>query len=283
MSPFPPPARPFRGTRPAVSGRLLVGLAALAVGALLPGTAAAAPEPGVLVVEGRGGTTTTVTVREQVQVRDPQPTELAGGGEYAAVLVEPVDRPAGSSRLGAVQVRAFRDGTRDSVALLGADGVLEPGQYRVTLLGAGPVRVRWELDSPDSPGLRVEPRTRVPVRFLGRSELLTAGLSQARIDLPGEAPAGRRVIQVGLTDGLAADDYRMCATTEADCPATPVPVCPPSPVPCGDAALVQPRVGTQAAISALLHPAVPQVRALRWSADGYHDTEQLLRGAAIVF
>lgn len=116
-----------------------------------------------------------------------------------------------------MQVRAFGDGTRNGVAPLGGDTSLEPARYRVTLLGAGPVRVRYPLSQADAPGVRVEPRTRIGVRFLGRSEALTAGLSKARIDLPGQAPPGRRVIQVGLTAGIAVEDYRMCATTESDC------------------------------------------------------------------
>ena len=266
-----------------MSRRLLVGLAALVVGALLPGTASAAPERGFLVVEGRGGTTTTWTVTEKVTLRSPLPAELSGGGEFVAVLVEPLVTTGGSGRLGAVQVRAFRDSTRNAVALLGIDGELEPGQYRVTLLGAGPVRVTYALGDGNAPGVRVEPRTRIGVRFLGRSERLAEGLSKARIDLPGEAPAGRRVIQVGLTDGVAAEDYRMCVTTEADCPARPLPLCPPAPVPCSDTRFIAPRVGTDPAIRALLHEPASTVRALRWASDGYHDTEQRLRGAAIVF
>jgi hypothetical protein len=84
----------------------------------------------------------------------------------------------------------------------------------VTLLGQGPVRASYPLTNPDAPGVRVVPRTPLPMRFLGRAETLPMGsFGGARVELPGALPAGKRAIQVALRDRTSVEDFRMCATT----------------------------------------------------------------------
>lgn len=272
-------ARPVRARRPRTVHRLLLAAAVLLPAALLPGAAAAAPEQGFLVVEGRGGTTAEWVLKgETALLADPLP-ELTGGGAYAGVLLERLDGGS-ADRTGAVQVRAFADRTREVVAPLAADSLLEPGRYRVTLLGQGPVQARYALRDQDREGLHVVPRTRIPVTFLGRAEQLPFGQSSARVELPRAAAAGKRVAQVALLDGTAVDDMRMCAPAGGTCDEVP-PVCLPSPAPCGDRA---PRVRTgEPAAYARLHLPVAAPRTLLWSVSGYRTAEDRLRAAAIIF
>lgn len=264
------------------SSSRLVLLAALAVLAgLLPGTASAA-EAGLLVVQGRGGTTVDVRIDSRPVVY-PDPVVVEGGGDYAGALVEPLDVEGPKIQLGAVLVRAFRDRTSDSVARAGV-GELPPGTYRVTLFGEGPVRVAWTLGEGDR-GVSVRPTRRIPVRFFGRAEPLAEGRSAGSVDLPGVLPAGRRALQIALLSGEAVADLRMCATTTASCEGRPLPACPPAPLPCGDAVTPQPFTSTQGGPTALmrLHASAPEPRALRWSFDGYRLEPDRLRAAAIVF
>jgi hypothetical protein len=110
-----------RGLR-ARTSRFVLALACLTVAALLPGPASAGAEPerGLLVIEGQGGTTTMLEVEEEVVFRDPRPT-LTGGRSHAAFLLESVDVPASPrTRVGAVRVPAFGDGTGDAVACWGS-------------------------------------------------------------------------------------------------------------------------------------------------------------------
>jgi hypothetical protein len=278
--------RPVRAARPVVSARGVVVAALLVLAGLLPGTASAAPEPGLLVVEGRGGTTATLDLKQTVVLGgDFRPT-LLGGGDYAGVLITPVE-PAPSrdrSPFGAVQVRAFRDSTRDTVSLVGGDPVLEQGRYEVVLLGQGPVRVTYELQDPQAPGVRVQPRTPVPVRFLGRADALPVNAPDARIEMPGALPAGKRAIQVALRDRTSVEDFRMCASTGQPCSSRALPLCPPSPAPCGQGVPTPFLVRSGPAASVLLHQPAPAARGLIWSVDGYYATaDDRLRAAAIVF
>ena len=266
------------------SSRAVLIAGALLVAALLPGTAAAAPEPGLLVVEGSGGTTVDVRIDSHPVVVNGRP-EVRGGSAYAGAVIEPVAVDAGPTiPLVALQVRAFRDSTSDPVAASGI-GRLSAGTYRVTLLGDGPVRVAWQLREEDA-GVRIVPTRRLPVSFFGRAELLPGpGESAARVDLPGTLPAQRRALQVVLLDGEAAGDLRMCATTAADCPGQPLPACPPSPAPCRGDLTPQPYVNAdgEPTTGLRLHEPASAARALRWSFDGYRLAPDRLRAAAVVF
>lgn len=257
--------------------RALLAATAIGVGLLAPAPAGAA-EDGLLVVEGRGGTTTTVTIDSRPFV-EPE-VDLLGGGPYAGALVEPVETPG--RRLLAVQVRAFGDETRDERFATGL-GELPPGRYRVTLLGQGPVRVAWSLREQDA-GIRIVPTTRIPVTFLGRAEQQAVGYSETKVDLPGAAPAGRRVLQLLLRDGTRAQDSRMCVTTGTECPGNPAPFCPPPPVPCGDPRTPEPDLSTGgASLTARLVGAAPVPRRLLWTAEGYRTDAGRLRAAALLF
>lgn len=270
--------RPLRGS----SSRSVLLLALVAVAGLLPGPASAAPEDGLLVVEGRGGTTVDVRIDSRPAVIHPVP-QVLGGGDYAGALVEPLVVDSGwRTRLGAVVVRAFSDVTSDHVAAFGA-GQLPPGTYRVTLLGDGPVRVAWSLREAD-PGVRVVPTRRIPVRFLGRAEPLAEGRSVGRVDLPRALPAGRRALQVLLLAGEATGDVRMCATTAGSCDGQP-PVCLPSPTPCAHPAVPEPYVNPEGRPNGgvALVESASEDRALRWSFDGYRLEADRLRAAAIIF
>lgn len=267
-----------------MSRRLLLAFAAALLGGVLPGTASAGPERGFLVIEGHGGSSTEwVLAGEQtVILRDPLRPELTGGGPYTGVLIESLDGTM-ANRTGAVQVRAFADRTSGTVAPLAVDNQLEPGRYRVTLLGQGPVRVRYALDSEDRAGLRVVPSRRIPVTFLGRAEQLTFGQSSSRIEFPGAVAPGKRVVQVALLDGTAVDDLRMCATRAGACDQV-LPLCPPAPAPCGDPGSRTARVGTgDPAAYGRLHAPAESPRTLFWSVNGYRDIDDRLRAAAIVF
>lgn len=265
---LPGAARPVRVHRPGASPRLLLAAALLLPAALLPGAASAAPERGSLVVEGQGGTTTEWTLTGAMALlADPTRVELSGGGPYAGVLLE---RVGGSQaeRTGAVQVRAFADATKDVVVPLAVDNQLEPGRYRVTLLGQGPVRARYALQDRDREGLHVVPRTRIPVTFLGRAEQVDVGQSGARVLLPGALPAGRRAVQVALLDGTGVDDLELCATTEGSCGV--------------GGRLVRVGTGDEQGFGRL-HLAAPTARTLLWSVNGYRAETDRLRAAAIVF
>ena len=259
-------------------------LCALALLGVLPAVAgAAAPERGVLVVAGQGGTTGELVLAEEVRLDGRLPV-LSGGGDYAGALVEPVAEGR-QGTLGAVVVRAFRDASRDDVVVVGGIPLLEPGRYRVTLLGQGPVEVRWSMQDPGLPGVRVEPRTPTAVQFLGRSEVLPAGTATppASVVLGRAVPAGKRVLQVALLDGTAVEDARMCVTTGSTCPGNPLPACLPE-VGCGDEALPEPRIGTgESDGRGQLHEAAPTVRDLVWSSEAYYrEAAGRLRAAAFV-
>jgi hypothetical protein len=266
-----------------MSRRLLLGVAVLVLGGLLPGTASAAPEAGLLVVEGRGGTTMTWVVEEAVFLGNPQPT-LLGGGDYAGVLIRSLDGSPSRTTLGAVQVRAFRDSTREAVAPFGASDRIEPGRYEVVLLGQGPVRAAYQLPDRQAPGVRLVPRTRLPVSFLGRAEALPAGGTDTRVELPGTLPAGRRAIQVALRDRTSLEDFRMCATSGAACPGRLLPLCPPSPVPCAEAAPAPVPGASGPKAEARLHEPATTARSLVWSIDSYYQqADDRFRVAALLF
>ena len=255
------------------TSRSALVVAALAVAAVLPGTASAGPEPepepGLLVLEGRGGTTTTLELEEEVAFRDPRPT-LTRGRSHAAFLVESLDDgPRNRVLIGAVRVTAFRDGTGDKLGVLGLVGRLDRGSYRVTLLGDGPVRASLQLADPDGPGLRVVPRTPVRTQFLGRAEPLPAGHATASVELPRTLPKNRRAIQVLLQQGgPSVGETRMCATTGEEC---------------------RPRLGgtgttdgSPQVLAEVVAP-FPFPRDLRWRVSGYRLEDDRLRAAAIVF
>ena len=281
--------RPLRPARPAVSPRLLLGVVVLVLGALLPGTASAAPERGVLLVEGRGGTVGELVVPEdRVLSFDPLHPVIAGGRTFAGVLIEAV--PGGGAqpgRTGVIQVRAFGGPSADAVGLIGADTQLDSGRYKVTLFGDGPVSVRYDIGS-DQPGVRVAPRTPTRMQFLGRAEPLVMGYDEARVELPRSLPAGRRALQVRLLPpGNEVGQSQMCATDGPECPNSLLPLRPPSPVPSGPDLPPGPRPGgsfgnqPRAGVG-LVEPA-PGLRGFLWSVEGYRDVESRLLAAAIVF
>lgn len=245
-----------RPLRPTLSRRLVTtALAAALLGpAAVAGGASAAPERGLLVVEGRGGTTVDVVLAKDVYLRSLLPT-FEGGGGFAVALVEEqrATQSRTGRRLGGVQVRAFGDGTQDAVAPLGVDGHLVPATYRVTLLGQGAVRATFPLTDPDAPNVVLRPRTPLRQQFLARAEALEGGVTSGRVDLGTLAP-GRRAVQVVLMKGTRVDDLRMCATTAPQCERY-------SP------SLGQPGGASQ--ISARLEPAAPESRSLRYSVSGY--------------
>lgn len=251
------------------TSRSALVLACLAVASVLPGTASAAPEPerGLLVVEGQGGTTTTLVVAQDVVLRDPFPS-LSGGRSHAAVLIESA-QDAPRTRIGAVRVTAFQDGTGEALAPLGADGQLRPGTYRVTLLGDGPVRAAYSLSDPNAPGLRVVPRTPTRTQFFGRAEELPAGQAARAVNLPATLPRNGRAIQVLLLAKTHVSQIRMCATTGEQCPARVV--APASGID-----------GSPQIVAQLVEP-FPRPRGLQWSVDGYRLDADRLRAAAIVF
>ena len=253
--------RPFRGS----SSRLVV-LAALAVLAgLLPGTASADPQRGLLVVEGQGNRSAVVEIPEGTNLRVPMPV-LTGGDRYAGVVLERLG-PAGPELVNAsVIVRAFRDDTGAAQGSTGT-GALEAGEYRITLLGDAPLRAEWQLSDPDRPGVVVSPRTPVAARLLGRAEPLAPELSSARIDMPRALPAGKRVLQSLLLTGTRADSVAVCATTAEDCPRRTLPACPPAPVPCPpvDAAVPTWLATGEPSMVMAYASASTEVRALRWA------------------
>ena len=259
-----------RGLR-ARTSRSALAVAALVVAAFLPGTASAGPEPerGLLVLEGRGGTTTTLELEQEVAFRDPRPT-LTGGRSHAAFLVESLDDgPRNRVLIGAVRVTAFRDGTGEALGVLGLVGRLDAGSYRVTLLGDGPVRASLQLADPDAPGLRVVPRTPFRTQFFGRAEPLPAGHATASVDLPRTLPKNRRAIQVLLQQGgPSVGETRMCATTGEECRAR-----------VGGTGTTN---GSPQVLSDVVAP-FPFPRDLRWRVSGYRLEGDRLRAAAIVF
>ena len=271
--------RPFR----ARSSRLVV-LAALAVLAgLLPGTASADPQRGLLVVEGQGNRSATFEVPASTGFSMPMP-DLTGGDRYAGVVLERLYPTRSMLVSASLFVRAFRDETGTAQAFQGS-GALEAGTYRVTLLGDGPVRAEWQLDNPDRPGIAVAPRTPVAARFLGRAEPLPPDLGSARVDMPRALPVGKRVLQALLLTGTRADSAVACATTEEDCPRQVLPACPPAPLSCSPVdAAVPTWVGTGEPAATLSYSAAStEVRALRWSVEGHREEPDRLRAAAIIF
>lgn len=276
--------RVVRAHGPLPSRRVLVAAVVAVLGVLLPGTASAQAARGTVVVEGLGGSTTEWVLEGEmpVHVNWSFPVSLTGGGPYAGALFEPVD--VRSSPLGAVQVRAFGDQTREAVAKLGVQ--LSPGRYRVTVFGNGPVRVVLPNNDREAPGIRISTRTRIPVAFFGRSEDLAAGYDSARIDLTGALPAGKRALQLNLENGTRVGRFQTCATADTECERPLLPFCLPSPAPCELATTRGPEPGVSSgsprAGAGLVRPeAVP--RRLLWSFDGYRDSPGKLRAAAIVF
>lgn len=269
-------ARPFRAS----SSRLVV-LAALAVLAgLLPGTASADPQRGLLVIEGQGNRSAVVELPEGAQLRTSKPV-VTGGDRYAGVVIESLS-DASRPVLSALVVRAFRD---DTSAAQGSSGLpsLEPGRYRVTLLGDAPVRAEWQLSDPEQPGIAVAPRTAVAARFLGRTEPIAEGMSSARVDLGNALPAGRRALQVMLLQGTRVDETRMCATVGSDCPDEGLPICLPAPASCSPAGLpTSTSTGDPTLDLRFVEPSNER-RSLRWAVEGYREEPDRLRAAAVVF
>lgn len=270
--------RPFRGS----SSRLVV-LAALAVLAgLLPGTASADPQRGLLVIEGQGNRSAVVEITEATRPGTPVPT-LTGGDRYAAVLFEQLGSDQRVPiRVFVAQVRAFRDDTGAAQGA-GANGPLGPGRYRVTLLGDAPLRAEWELTDPEAPGMVVVPRTPVAARFLGRTEPIAEGMSSARVDLGNALPAGRRALQVMLLQGTRVDETRMCATVGSDCPDEGLPICLPAPASCSPVGLpTSTSTGDPTLDLRFVEPSNDR-RSLLWAVEGYREEPDRLRAAAIVF
>ena len=258
----------------------MLAAAFLVVASLLPGTAAAEPQRGLIVVEGKGNTVADLVIGQDAVLRYPVPS-LLGGSSYVGALVERLGGGSPVPVVGAVQVRAFADSTRDEVGVVGVETRLAPGRYRVTLFGDGPVRAQWQLADDQAPGIRVETRTATPVRFLGRAETMLPGVSGARVDMVGSVPAGRRVLQMALLHSTSVEDFAMCATTAAACNDEPAVACPPSPVPCS---APSPRVGAgDPRMFLQLAPPADRPRALRWSLDGARAEVDRLRAAALVF
>lgn len=238
-------------------------LAALAVVAVLPATAAAADE-GQLVVSGHGGSTGELVLSSALRL-SPESGALIGGDGYAGVLLEPVGTT--TPALGLLQVRAFRDGTQVALARLGAATELPAGRYRVTVLGQGRVSARFPLSDADAPAVRAVATRRIPVQFLGRAEDVLDGRSRAGVVFQRAVPAGRRALIATLMRGLRVDDLRSCVTTAATCPAG------------------RPSVGTDdtPVLAATLVGAATGVRNAVFSADGYRQVADDLRAVAIVF
>ena len=244
--------------------RALAAAALLVVG-VVPAMASAAPERGVVVLSGPGGSTVELTVTQDVELDDTLGT-LTGGDDYAGVLVEPVQRTA--SGFGLLQVRAFRDGTQTAVAPFGGPPQLRAGRYRVTLLGDGPVTARFPMADRSAPAVRVRATQRLPVQFLGRAETLAEGRSRAAIVFPNSLPRGKRALLATLMRGVRVEDLRTCAATTSTCPDS-----------------VRRQVGTDDS-PALLPVAVTSssaVRNLVFSVDGYREAPDDLRAVAIVF
>lgn len=266
------------------SSRSVLLVACLAVAGLLPSTASAEVERGWIVVEGIGGSTTEWELDADlaIEMDGNRPYVLTGGGEYAGALLEPVLRR--TSPVGAVQVRAFADETREAVARIGFR--LESGRYRVTLFGNGPVRVALPHRDREAEGIRIVTRKRLPVSFLGRSEALDAGYGSSRIDLAGALPAGRRALLLNLETGTRVGRFQSCATAGDECEEPLLPFCPPSPGTCDGPVTrgAQPSLsaGDPRAGAGLIRPE-PVDRRLLWSFEGYRDSPGKLRAAAIVF
>lgn len=267
-----------------MSRRAVLGLTVALLGALLPGLAAAADDRGTIVVEGQGGSTTEWVLKGElpVDIGWDQAFRFTGGGPYAGALLEPLE--ARQSPVGAVQVRAFGDETREAVARLGFR--LEPGRYRVTLFGVGPVRVALPNRDREAPAYRIATRTRIPTTFFGRSEGLDAGYDTARIDLAGALPAGKRALQLTLLAGTQVGGFQICATAETECEQPLLPLCLPSPAPCAPLTTSGPEPGVSSgdprAGVGLVQPE-PASRRLLWEFEGYRDSPGKLRAAAIVF
>lgn len=237
--------------------------AALLLGAVLPATASAA-DTGSLVLTGAGGTSGELVLSAPLALDDGVAL-LAGGGPYAGALVEPVG--AGAPALGALQVRAFRDGTQTAVARLGAATELPAGRYRVTLLGEGAVTATFALADEGARSVRAVTRKRVPVTFLGRAEDVLDGRSRASVVFPRSLPAGRRALVATLMRGVRVDDLRACATSSGTCPSQGLPV-----------------VGTDdtPALTAQLVSAASSARDLVFSVDGYRELPDDLRAVAVL-
>jgi hypothetical protein len=87
--------------------------------------------------------------------------------------------------------------------------------------------VRFTLNDPDAPGVRVVPAHALAADLPRRAETLDMGQDTARVELPGALPAGRRAIQVRLSDGLEVGQAQVCATRGASCDQPVLPLCPP--------------------------------------------------------
>jgi hypothetical protein len=251
--------------------RLLLAAVLLLVTGVAAAPATAESEPGQLVIEGQGNTTTELVLDGEVFLRGLEPPVISGGGDYAGVLIE---RAAADWRapqvVGGVQVRAFADGTQDATAVLGYANSLPEGRYRVTLLGEGPVRASFALAERAAPGLTVVPRERIPVRFHHRSEPLAVGPSTAAVALDRALPPGRRALQVALLRDAAVGAVRMCATAAAQCEGPSL------------GRLAVPLPGQPFAFASLVAPA-DEARSLLWASTGARAAEDRLRAAALVF
>lgn len=241
---------------------LLAGLATAA-------PATAEPEPGQLVVEGRGSTTAELVLDREVLLR-LEPPVVSGGRDYAGVLIEgPAPQWRSPLLIGGVRVGVFADGTQDAIAPIGFTDRLPKGRYRVTLFGDGPVRASFALSDPAEPGLTVVPRETIPVRFLHRAETLALGAATADVDIEGALPPGRRAVQVALLDDASADRLQMCATAAGQCER-----------PLGRLSAALP--GGTSGIAQVV-TAAPEARSLLWASTGVRAAEDRLRAAALVF
>lgn len=249
--------------------RVLLAAVLLLAGVATAAPATAEPEPGQLLVEGRGSSTTELVLDRELFLR-PEPPVVSGGRDYAGVLIEGSAPEWQSPRsIGGVRLGIFADGTQNAIATIGLTNRLREGRYRVTLFGDGPVRASFALSDPAEPGLTVVPRETIPVRLLHRAETLAPGASTAAVDMDGGLPPGRRAVQVALLHDASADMLQMCATAGRQCEQ-----------PLGRLSAALP--GRTYGIAQLL-TAAPEARSLRWASTGVRAAQDRLRAAALVF
>jgi hypothetical protein len=244
--------------------------ALLAVGALAPAGAQAAPPEPELVIEGRHSAVTEIVLTEHLQAY--MDATVTGGDQYAGALIEPLEPGPGPYFL------VLRLGHMPTAVIPANGGQFPPGRYRVRLFADAPARITLHLEQQDA-GRTVRPRAPLAVTTRSGGLPLAAGRSDAELRLRGAVPPQHGSVLLMTVRGARLEQTYACATTTRSCPSTLAE--PPAPVPDADPGLRPPSAGGGYSVSYLRGR--PQRQDALFGVDGVRAEDGAIRAGVLTF